>query len=117
MRALLAARCCFEVTYSVDISGFFEPHFASKARVSKLGSPYVINMLAPLVRPMFAFACRENEFMLLQIKGFGLGDGTGLAEESKRTKLVQEWSCQIELGTLFAICCKLFSICLCFMSV
>ena len=42
--------------------------------------------------------------------GFGLGDGTGPAEESKRTKRVQGWSRQIGLGTLFAIHCKLFSI-------
>ena len=55
-------------------------------------------------------AYRENEFMLLQMKGFGLGDGTGSAKESKRTKGVQELSRQIRLGTLFAIHCKLFSI-------
>ena len=42
-------------------------------------------------------------------EGFGLGDGTGPAEESKRTKRVQGWSRQIGLGTLFAIR-KLFSI-------
>ena len=36
-------------------------------------------------------------------KGFGLGDGTGPAEESKRTKRVQGWSRQIGLGALFAI--------------
>ena len=49
----------------------------------------------------------ENEFMLLQMKCFGLGDKTGSAEESKRTKRVQGWSRQIGLGTLFAIHCKL----------
>ena len=43
-------------------------------------------------------------------KGFGLGDGTGPAEESKRTKRVQGWSRQIGLSTLFAIHTKLFSI-------
>ena len=43
-------------------------------------------------------------------EGFGLGDGTGPAEESKRTKRVQVWSRQIGLGTLFAIHTKLFSI-------
>ena len=43
-------------------------------------------------------------------QGFGLGDRTGPAEESKRTKCVQGWSCQIGLGTLFAIHTKLFSI-------
>ena len=43
-------------------------------------------------------------------EGFGLGDGTGPAEESKRTKRVQGWSRQIGLGTLFAIHTKLFSI-------
>ena len=58
--------------------------------MSPLGSPSVMNMLAPLVLPMFAFAYRENEFMLLQIKDFGVGDGTGLAVESKKTKRVQE---------------------------
>ena len=42
-------------------------------------------------------------------EGFGLGDGTGPAKESKRTKRVQGWSCQIWLGTLFAIHTKLFS--------
>ena len=36
-------------------------------------------------------------------EGFGLGDGTGPAEESKRTKRVQGWSHQIGLGALFAI--------------
>ena len=36
-------------------------------------------------------------------KRFGLGDGTGRAEESKRTKCVQGWSRQIGLGALFAI--------------
>ena len=43
-------------------------------------------------------------------EGFGLGDGKGPAEESKRTKCVQGWSHQIGLGTLFAIHTKLFSI-------
>ena len=43
-------------------------------------------------------------------EGFGLGDGTGPAKESKRTKRVQGWSRQIGLGTLFAIHTKLFSI-------
>ena len=42
-------------------------------------------------------------------EGFDLGDGTGSAEESKRTKRVQGWSRQIGLGTLFAIHTKLFS--------
>ena len=51
--------------------------------------------------------------MLLQMKGFGLGDGTGPAKESKRTKRVQGWPRQIELGTLFAIHSKLFSIYVC----
>ena len=40
---------------------------------------------------------------------FGLGDGTGPAEECKRTKRVQGWSRQIGFGTLFAIHTKLFS--------
>ena len=40
-------------------------------------------------------------------KAFDLGDGTGPAEESRRTKRVQGWSCQIGLGTLFAIHTKL----------
>ena len=40
---------------------------------------------------------------------FGLGGGTGPAEESKRTKRVHGWSRQIGLGTLFAIHTKLFS--------
>ena len=43
-------------------------------------------------------------------EGFGLGDGTGPAEEFKRTKRVQGWSRQIGLGTLFTIHTKLFSI-------
>ena len=42
-------------------------------------------------------------------EGFGLGDETGPAEESKKTKHVHRWSRQIGLGTLFAIS-KLFSI-------
>ena len=37
--------------------------FAAKARVSPLGSPSVMNMLAPLVRRMFGIAYGENEFM------------------------------------------------------
>ena len=67
-----------------------------------------MNRLAPLVRRIFVFGYRENEFMLLQIMGFGLGDGT--AEESQRTKRVQGWSCQIGSATSFAMHCKLFSI-------
>ena len=42
-------------------------------------------------------------------EGFGLGYGTGPAEESNRTKRVQGWSRQIGLGTLFAIHAKLLS--------
>ena len=71
--------------------------------MSPLGSPSVMNMLALLVRRMLAIADRKNEFMLLQMKDFGLVDGTGPAEESKRTKRVHGWSRQIGLGTLFAI--------------
>ena len=52
---------------------------------------------------MFAIAYEENEFMLLPIKNFGLGDGTGPAEESKMTKRFQGWSRQIVLVALFAI--------------
>ena len=63
-------------------SGFYDSPFAAKARVFPLGLSSIINMLASLVRRMFAFAYRENEFMLLQMKGYGLGDGTGPAEES-----------------------------------
>ena len=37
--------------------------FAAKARVSPLGSPSVMDMLAPLVQRMSAFAYGENEFM------------------------------------------------------
>ena len=43
-------------------------------------------------------------------KRFGLGDGTGRAEKSNRTKRVQGWSRQIGLGALLAIHTKLFSI-------
>ena len=78
VRALLAARCCFEVTCSVDCSGFCEPHFAAKARVSPLGLPSVMNMLAPLVRLILAIAYGENEFMLLQMKGLVWGTGRAL---------------------------------------
>ena len=78
VRALFAARCCFEVTYSVDRSGFCEPRFAAKARVSPLGLPSVINMLAPLVRRMFAIAYGENKFISLQIKGLVWGMGQAL---------------------------------------
>ena len=78
----------------MDRSGFCKHHFAAKARVSPLGSPSVMNMLAPLVQCMFAFAYRENEFMLSQMMGFDLRDGTGPVEESKRTKRVQGWSRQ-----------------------
>ena len=42
-------------------------------------------------------------------EGFGSGDGTGPAEESKSTKCVRGWSRQIGLGALFAIHTKLFS--------
>ena len=62
----------------MDRSGFCEPHFAAKARVSPLGSPSVMNMLAPLVRRMFAIAYGKNEFMLLQIKGLVWGTGQAL---------------------------------------
>ena len=94
----------------MDRSGVCEPHFSAKARVSPLGSPSVMNMLASLVRRMFAVSYEENEFMLLQMKGLIWGNGTGPAEESKRTKRVQGWSRQTGLGTLFAIYCKLFSL-------
>ena len=59
----------------VNLMDFIEPHFGAKARVSLLGSPSVMNMLAPLVRRMFAFAYGENEFMLLQMKGLVWGMG------------------------------------------
>ena len=62
-----------------------------------------MNMLAPLVRRMFATAYGEIKFVILQIKGFCLEDGTGPAEESKRTKRVQGWSRQIGFSTFFAI--------------
>ena len=62
----------------MDRSGFCEPHFAAKARVSPLGSPFVMNMLAPLVRRMFAVAYGENEFMLLQMKGLVWRTGQAL---------------------------------------
>ena len=39
-----------------------EPNGDTRA-FAPLGSPSVINMLAPLVRRMFAFAYGENEFM------------------------------------------------------
>ena len=55
-----------------------EPHFAAKAGVSPLGSPFVMNMLAPLVRRMFAIAYGENKFMLLQMKGLVWGTGQAL---------------------------------------
>ena len=93
----------------MDRSGFCEPHFAAKARVSPLGSPSVMNMLAPLVRRMSAFAYGENEFMLLQMKGLVWGAGQALLRSPKRTKRIQGWSRQIELDTLFAIHTKLFS--------
>ena len=62
----------------MDRSGFCEPHFAAKARVSPLGSPSAMNMLASLVRRMFASAYGENEFMLLQMKGLVWGTGQAL---------------------------------------
>ena len=37
-----------------------------------------MNMLAPLVRRMFAIAHGENEFMLLQMKGLVWGKGQAL---------------------------------------
>ena len=52
--------------------------FAAKARVSPLGSPSVMNMIAPLVRRMFAFAYKENKFVLFQMKDFGSGTGQAL---------------------------------------
>ena len=94
----------------MDRNGSCEPHFAAKARVFPVDSPSVTNMLAPLIRRMFAIAYGENEFMLLQMKGFSLGDVTGPTEESKQTKRVQGWSRQIGLSTLFAMHCKLFSV-------
>ena len=64
--------------------------FAAKGMVSSNWVGYIVYVIA-------------NE-------GFGLGDGTGPAEESKRTKRIQGWSRQIGLGILFAIHTKLFSI-------
>ena len=46
--------------------------------MSPLGSPSVMNMLAPLVRRMFAIAHGENEFMLLQMKSLVWGTGQAL---------------------------------------
>ena len=83
----------------MDRSGFCDPHFAAKARVSPLGSPSVI-----------CYCIWRKRAYVIANEGFGLGDGIGLAEESKRTKRVQVWSRQIGLGTLFAIRTKLFSI-------
>ena len=62
----------------MDRSEFCEPHFAENARVSSLGSPSVMNMLAPLVRRMFAIGYGENEFMLLQMKGLVWDTGQAL---------------------------------------
>ena len=62
----------------MDRSEFCEPHFAAKTRVSPLGLPSVMNMLAPLVRRMFAIAYGENELMFLQIKGLVWGTGQAL---------------------------------------
>ena len=92
----------------MDLSGFCETHFAAKSRVSPLGSPSVINMLAPLFRRMFAFGYRENEFTLLQMKGFDLMNRN--AEDSERTKRIQGWSHEIGLGTLCLMHCELFSV-------
>ena len=55
------------------------------------------------------FCIWRKRVYVIANKRFGLGDGTGPAEESKRTKRVQGWSRQIGLGTLFAIHTKLFS--------
>ena len=52
--------------------------------MSPLVSPSVMNMLAPLVQRMFAFAYRENEFKLLKIKGFGLGRGQALLKSPNK---------------------------------
>ena len=46
--------------------------------MSPSGSPSVMNMLAPLVRRMFAIAYGENEFMLLKKKGLVWGTGQAL---------------------------------------
>ena len=70
-----------------------------------MGSPFVMNMLAPHV----CYCIWRKRGYVIANEGFGLGDGTDPAEESKRTKRVQGWSRQIGLGTLFAIR-KLFSI-------
>ena len=56
----------------------FSPYAKAKARVSPLGSLSAMNMLASLVRRMFAFAYGENEFMLLQMKGLVWGTGQAL---------------------------------------
>ena len=68
-----------------------------------------MNMLAPLLTHVCYCIWRKRVYVIAN-EGFGLGDGTGPAEESKRTKRVQGWSRQIGLGTLFAIHTKLFSI-------
>ena len=49
-----------------------------KPDLSSLGSPSVMNMLASLVRRMFAIAHGENEFMLLQMIGLIWGMGQAL---------------------------------------
>ena len=70
----------------MDRSGFCEPHFAAKARVTPLGSPSAMNMLASLVRRMFAFAYGENEFKLLQMKGLVWGTGQALLRSPRGRK-------------------------------
>ena len=67
----------------MDCNGFYEPHLAAKARMSPLGSPSVMNMLAPLVRRMFIFAYKENQFMLLQIRVLVWGTGQALLRSQK----------------------------------
>ena len=52
---------------------------------------------------------RKRVYVIVN-EGFGLGDGTGPAEKSKRTKRVQGWPRQIGLCTLFAIHIESFSI-------
>ena len=105
MRALLARRCCFEVTWSVDRSGFCKPHFAAKARVSPIGLPSVINMLAPLVRRMFAFAYRENEFMLMQMKGLIWGTGQALLRSPRERNASRDGL--VKLGRVHCLQCTL----------
>ena len=80
-----------------------ETHFAAKARVSPIRFTNCHEHACAACPTHVCYCIWRKRVYVIANEGFGLGDGTGPAEESKRTKHIQGWSRQIGLDTLFAL--------------